>query len=342
MSQTKKCVVWDLDNTLWDGVCLEGDVSIREDVKAAIRELDRRGILHSIASRGDEETANNTLQRFGLADYFLVPQINWLPKSQSIVRISKDLLLSLDSIVFVDDDQFEREQIAFMLPEVMTIDAREAGGLPDRSEFTPASVTRESRERRGLYQAELNRKQMEQRFGSREEFLRSCEMKLKIRSMVEDDIPRVLELMTRTHQLNTTGRFVEREVLHQILRDPDGGGKVFVAELRDRFGTYGCIGTAIVNSAGAAVRLVYLAISCRVMGRGVERSIVAWVARSGLQWGSTTLEAEFRDTGKNRMMRALYLMMGLRERPGKDSAGTSVFAAPCASIPDGFVWVEVV
>ncbi len=342
MPQAKKCVVWDLDNTLWDGVCLEGEVSIREEVTASVQELDRRGILHSIASRGDEETAKNTLKVFGLEDYFLVPQINWLPKSQSIVRISKELGLSLDSIAFVDDDPFEREQVAFMLPEVMTIDSREAAGLPDRSEFTPVTVTRESRERRTLYQAELNRKQTERQFGSREEFLRSCEMKLKIRPMTEDDLLRVLELMTRTHQLNTTGRLFERGVLDRILRDPAGPTKVFVAELQDRFGAYGCIGTAIVDYAGPDMRLVYLAISCRVMGRGIERSIIAWLARSGLQAGSRCLEAEFRDTGKNRMMRAFYLTMGLRERPGKDDTGTSVFRAPCTQIPDGFAWVEVV
>ena len=73
MSHVKKCVVWDLDNTIWDGVCLEGAVSLRSGVAAAIRDLDARGILHSIASRGDEETARNTLRGFGLDAYFLVP-----------------------------------------------------------------------------------------------------------------------------------------------------------------------------------------------------------------------------------------------------------------------------
>jgi FkbH-like protein len=341
MSQVKKCVVWDLDNTIWDGVCLEGTVSLRRGVAAAIRDLDLRGILHSIASRGDEETARKTLKGFGLDAYFLVPQISWLSKSQSIVRISKELGLPLDSIAFVDDERFEREQVAFMLPEVTTIDSRVADGLPHRPEFTPGTVTNESHERRRFYQAELTRRQSGGQFPSREAFLRSCGMKLKIRSMNEDDVPRVLELMTRTHQLNTTGRLVEREELDRILHDPGVPTRVFVAELQDRFGAYGCIGTAMVNVEGPVMRLVYLAVSCRVMGRGIERSIVSWLARSAVQAGVVGFEAEFRDTGKNRMMQALYQMMGLRKRPGSDGAGTSLFCARSDRIPEVSSWLEV-
>jgi FkbH-like protein len=166
-------------------------------------------------------------------------------------------------------------------------------------------------------------------------------MKLKIRSMNEDDVPRVLELMTRTHQLNTTGRLVEREELDRILHDPGVPTRVFVAELQDRFGAYGCIGTAMVNVEGPVMRLVYLAVSCRVMGRGIERSIVSWLARSAVQAGVVGFEAEFRDTGKNRMMQALYQMMGLRKRPGSDGAGTSLFCARSDRIPEVSSWLEV-
>jgi FkbH-like protein len=341
MTPVRKCIVWDLDNTIWDGVCLEGAVSLRSGVADAIKALDRRGILHSIASRGDEETAMGTLRGFGLDAYFLVPQVGWLPKSQSIVRISKELGLPLDSIAFVDDEPFEREQVAFMLPEVMTIDSRDADDLPGRPEFNPGSGTTESRERRRLYQAELGRRSEERQFDTREAFLRSCAMKLRIRTMGEDDVPRVLELMTRTHQLNTTGRHVEREELDRLLQDSTGSTRVFVAELEDRFGAYGCVGTAMVNVTGPALRLVYLAVSCRVMGRGIERSIVSWLARSGLEAGVRTFEAEYRDTGRNRMMRALYQMMELRERPGSGDVGTSLFSAPSDRIPGVSPWVQV-
>ena len=165
-------------------------------------------------------------------------------------------------------------------------------------------------------------------------------MKLKIRPMDEVDIPRVLELMTRTHQLNTTGRLMEREELQQIFCDTAASTRIIVAELEDMFGGYGCIGTAMVQNNGHTSRLIYLAVSCRVMGRGIERSILAWIARRGQQDGKRWLEAEFRDTGKNRIMRALYLMEGLRNE--KEDAGTFLFRGECARIPDAPTWVEVV
>ena len=161
MPQLKKCVVWDLDNTLWDGVCLEGPVIVRKDVVGAIEELDRRGILHSVASRGDSEIATAVLKANGLEAYFLVPRINWLPKSRNIVAITNDLGISCDAVAFVDDDRFEREQVSFMLPEVVTIASEDAGQLPNRAEFSPSHVTREAGRRRDFYRSDMVRKEAE-------------------------------------------------------------------------------------------------------------------------------------------------------------------------------------
>ena len=114
--QAVKCLVWDLDHTLWDGILLEdSQVVLRPEVPAIIRTLDERGILHSIASRNDPAMAMDKLQQFGLADYFLWPQINWNPKSESIKTISERLSLGLDSFAFVDDQPFEREEVAFRI-----------------------------------------------------------------------------------------------------------------------------------------------------------------------------------------------------------------------------------
>ena len=144
---TKKCLVWDLDNTLWDGVCLEGDVQLRSEAATAITELDRRGILHSIASRGDADIALGQLRAFGLARYFLVPKVNWLPKTTNIIAIGRELRLSLDDVAFIDDDPFELEQVSMMLPSILTIDARAVADLPTSRAFTPTSVTDEARSR---------------------------------------------------------------------------------------------------------------------------------------------------------------------------------------------------
>ena len=102
-----KCIVWDLDNTLWNGTLLEGDdVRLRDRVRETLLELDSRGILHSIASRNHAGTALARLREFGLEEYFLYPQINWGSKAASIGVIAESLNIGLDAICFIDDDPF--------------------------------------------------------------------------------------------------------------------------------------------------------------------------------------------------------------------------------------------
>jgi len=276
-----------------------------------------------------------------LAKFFLAPQINWLPKSQSIIRISKVLRLSCDAIAFIDDDRFEREQVSYMLPDVLTLDARFASELPGLGDFSPADVTPEARDRRRLYQTELEATRAEAGFASREDFLASCEMKLTVRPMGEGDIPRGLELMTRTHQLNTTGLTLGRSDLEKIFRDAPDEPRVTVAELRDRFGRYGIIGAAIAESARPVWRLTSFAVSCRVMGRGIERAFLASLIRATNSRGYTHSEAAYRDTGRNRMMRALYQMMGFRAGGHAADPETILFRARIEDVPEVPRWVEV-
>jgi FkbH-like protein len=341
MGEVKKCVVWDLDNTVWEGVCLEGPVRLRPEVRQTLEELDCRGILHSIASRGDADTALQVLQNYKLTDYFLVPQINWQQKSANVVKIAEELGIALDAMAFVDDDVFEREQLSFMLPEVLTIDAGQVGELPQMAAFSPATLTQESRSRRLFYRAEQQRKQNEKQYPTREEFLKSCRMRLTVRRMKEADFPRVLELMSRTHQLNTTGKIFDPQELREMLQDKSGSVVVHVADLEDRFGSYGTIGVAIVISGVQPWRLIYLAISCRVLGRGIERAFLARLTEDARRHGLNTVEAAFRDTGRNKMMRSLYQMMGFRHRDSLTENGTLIFSARTDKIPAAPRWVEV-
>jgi FkbH-like protein len=343
MSTARKCLIWDLDNTLWEGVCLEGAVRLRPEAALAIKELDGRGILHSIASRGDADLAMGILRKFGLDSYFLAPQVNWLPKSQNIRKISQELRLPLDSMAFLDDDRFEREQVAYMLPGVLILDSAKLGTLPNLPAFAAAEVTPEARARRALYQAELERARQGTRFPSREEFLKFCRMRLTVRPMTWAEIPRVLELMTRTHRLNTTGLGMNRMTLENACRSAGGTKRVVVAELHDRFGSYGIIATAVMEVVPPTWRLTHLAISCRVMGRGIERALIASLADTAQQQGCLNAEALYRSTGRNRMMRALYQIMGFRaggeKEPGPKLKIFSARTEAIAGIPS---WVEVV
>jgi FkbH-like protein len=334
-SPTKKCIVWDLDNTLWDGAHLEGDVRVRPDARRAIEELDHRGILHSIASRGDEKLALEALHKTGLRDFFLVPQINWEPKPKNIIAISEALRLALDSLVFVDDEQFEREQVSYMLPEVMTIAADQAPKLSEHPFFRVEKVTPEALLRRDFYIAEQRRQNAQLDFPNREAFLKSCGMRLILRRMAAGDLPRVLELITRTHQLNTVGRLLTEEELR------DKRFCVEVAELTDRFGGYGTVGAAVVENTASSWKLHLLAVTCRVLGRGIERAILATLLAEAGRGGLSQAEALYRDTGKNRAMLALYQMMGFR-KCGCLEEGTAIFSLALERAPATPRWIEVV
>ena len=132
VSKTKKCVVWDLDDTLWSGTLAEDGldgITIKPELVEAIKLLDARGILNSVASKNDEELARAALQQFGLSQYMLFPQINWGPKSTSIRRIADELNLGIDSFVFVDDQAFERAEVMRANPEIIAMAPNQLGAL---------------------------------------------------------------------------------------------------------------------------------------------------------------------------------------------------------------------
>ena len=128
-----KCVVWDLDNTIWDGILLETDdlkqLKLRAEVLKVIQELDRRGILQSVSSKNDMEMAWPVVEKLGIAEYFLYPQIHWNAKSESIRQIAKSLNIGIDSLVLIDDSIFERKQVQSELPQVRTYDVDDLGKL---------------------------------------------------------------------------------------------------------------------------------------------------------------------------------------------------------------------
>src|SRR5258708_11166010 len=131
-----KCLVWDLDNTLWQGVLSEGnDVVLHDNIAMIVKELDGRGILQSIASKNDSTSALKKVDELGLREYFLYPQVNWNSKSASIQEIAKLINIGLDAIAFIDDDPFEREEVKHQLSAVLCLDARELGGLLEMPEM---------------------------------------------------------------------------------------------------------------------------------------------------------------------------------------------------------------
>jgi len=310
-----KCVVWDLDNTVWDGVLLEGDsLTLRADVVSIIRRLDGMGILHSVASKNDHAVAMRQLEAFGIADLFLYPEIGWNAKSASIRQIAAAFNIGLDAIAFVDDQDFERAEVAHALPQVTCVDVADLATAVKQAEFSPRFVTPESRQRRRMYQGQIARDSAEHEFaGTSEEFLASLGMVLTVGPARNEDLQRAEELTVRTNQLNSTGRTYTYAELDQLSTSPDH--LLLVASLTDRFGSYGAIGLALVEKGGYAWSLRLLLMSCRVVSRGVGTVLlnhVMGLARDA----QVRLQADLVETGRNRMMQIAYGFAGFTKIRG--------------------------
>ncbi|MET7637290.1 HAD-IIIC family phosphatase [Streptomyces sp. NPDC005438] len=296
-----KCLVWDLDDTLWGGTVLEGDdPRPLDEAVSTLHALDERGVLHAVASRGDEATALAHLDKLGLAELFTVLEVGWGAKSESVRRISETLGIGIDTLAFVDNDPVERAEVAAAHARVRCYAAEELAELPEREEFRSRHVTQEARGRRRLYQAEASRNQAQEAYeGTPAEFLASLDLELTLRAAAPDDLARAHELTVRTHQLNTTGRGYSMAELREMCDSPRY--QVLVAGLTDRFGSYGIIGLAVVEHVGERGVLRLLLLSCRVMSRGIGPALIGHVVRETLAEGRRP-EAEFVPTEVNRVM----------------------------------------
>jgi FkbH-like protein len=313
-----KCLVWDLDNTLWNGVLLEGDaVAVPEGARRALAELDRRGVLHSIASKNDAALAMSAVADADLAGYFLYPQIGWGAKSAAIRAITQALRLGPEAIAFIDDDPSELAEVSSELPEVLCLPADCIERLVDMPEFSPAVVTEEASQRRSMYQSEMVREQAEETFvGPKEAFLASLEMTFEIRRAEQGDLQRAEELTLRTNQLNSTGYTYSSEELDRLRTSPDH--LLLLGRLTDRFGEYGIVGLALLECTPAAWTIKLLLMSCRVVSRGVGLVMLSETMRRAKDAG-VRLQAEFRPTDRNRMMLMTYRFAGFEEAASSGS-----------------------
>lgn len=307
-----KCVVWDLDNTLWEGVLLEDDaVTLHSSVVEVIKMLDSRGILNSIASKNDHTVAMERLTQLGINMYFLYPQINWNSKSSSIQAIVSALNIGIDAIAFVDDQPFELEEVAFSIEGILCIDAKDISTILDMPEMQPRFITEDSGKRRLMYMSDAERDVAAKKFvGPQEAFLATLNMVFSISSAQEDDLQRAEELTVRTHQLNTTGYTYSYEDLNAF-RQSDTH-KLLVASLDDKYGPYGKIGLALVECHTGRWIIKLFLMSCRVMSRGVGTILLNYIMQLAKE-ANVDLQAEFVSNKRNRMMLVTYTFNGFKE-----------------------------
>ncbi|WSQ10706.1 HAD-IIIC family phosphatase [Streptomyces sp. NBC_01231] len=311
--KTVKCLVWDLDNTLWQGTVLEdGRVTLDPRVRDVVVALDERGILQAVASKNDHDLAWKWLEELGIAEYFILPEIGWHPKSQSIRRIADKLNFADAVMAFIDDQPAERAEVTHHLPEVRCYDAVRVLDLLDLPEFNPPTVTDESKQRRLIYQSGFEREAARGEFeGPDEDFLRTLDLELVVHRASETDLARVEELTLRTSQMNATGVHYSDEVLRDLLAD--SRHDVLVASMKDRFGSHGSIGIILLERRPSVWRLKLLATSCRVVSFGAGSVLLRWLMSQAALAGAH-LAGDFRRTERNRMMEVAYRFAGLTDQ----------------------------
>lgn len=312
---TVKCVVWDLDGTIWRDVAVELPPGARPRVLPealrAVRLLAERGIVNSLASRTDPAVAGLVEADPDLAGRFVAPQLGWGHKSDAIGRVAGELGIDPATVAFVDDDPFERAEVAAMLPEVLVLSPAELYARLDTPRFRPPVVTPDGRARAERYRHEQRRRSAEAAAGDRAGFLRGCRMRLAVGPAGAGDLDRLAELVARTHRFNSTGETWSRQRLAALAADP--GWSVPVARLADRFGDYGLIGAGLLERAGPALRL--FTVSCRAVGRGAPAGFLRWILARARAEGADRLLMDVRPHAANLELRVLLRGCGFRAAP---------------------------
>ena len=314
-----KVVVWDLDETLWTGILAEDGadgVTPRPEAVAAVRALDARGVLQSVASKNDPGEAAAALERHGLADFFLHPQVSWGPKSAAITAIAAALDLGVDSFVFIDDQPFERGEVAATHPALRTLPHTAVGELLQQP-FLDLPVTAESGRRRALYQAEAARKAaagpaVESGGDAYLEFLRGSGIELRIAPLTEADVERVYELSQRTNQLNFTGAKYTREQA-LALAAPVAGRACWTLRCADRFGDYGLIGFTVLDLRSGVIDDFFM--SCRVQRKRVEQAAFNQMLTTFREHGHPQARARFVRTQRNAAGARMLAELGFTQEP---------------------------
>ena len=325
---SRKCLVLDLDNTLWGGVIAEeglagiklgGDQTGEAFVafQEYIRCLKEKGVILAVCSKNNEADAKEPFERhpemrLKLHD-FAAFVANWEPKADSLVRIAETLNIGLDSLVFVDDNPVECAAVCRAVPQVDVIalpadPAYYTSTLSEYLMFETAAFTPEDARRTEQYRARSLAARLEKSAGSLEELWESLEMTATIAPFDELNLPRIVQLIGKTNQFNLTARRHGQAQLETFMQDPDCIH--FSLRLRDRFTDHGLVALMIVIQRGRILEIDTWLMSCRVIGRTVERTMLAHLCAHAAQRGATTIRGLYFPAAKNQLVKDLYSQFG--------------------------------
>ncbi len=317
LGKVRKCVVVDLDNTLWGGVAGEDGITgialghdypgnCYRDLQRELLKLYHRGILLAINSKNNEADALQIIDRHPdmilRREHFAGMRINWADKASNLQALARELNIGVDSMVFLDDNPRECELVRQVCPECEVI------CLPDQVYQIPQvlkdvtgleniRMTDEDRQKGTMYQSQAARRDFQESFETVEDFLRGLQLRVTIEEATDFSIPRIAQLTQKTNQLNLATRRYTEANIHNLSRNRSSA--VFSVSARDRFGDSGIIGVIILRMQEHECHIDTFLLSCRVIGRNIEQPMFAFIFEFVRQRGISALFAEYIPTPKN-------------------------------------------
>ena len=335
-----KVVALDCDNTLWSGICGEDGcegVSLdagRRALQDFMVEQREAGMLLTMASKNNEQEVLDTFAAHPEMPlqlrHFTSWRLNWDAKPENLISLSSELGLGLDSFIFVDDNPKECAEVSESLPQVLTL------ALPENIDRTPEFlkhvwafdhpvVTEEDRNRNVYYAQQQEFGAEVRRAASLEEFMASLDLRVSIQPPAPSKLPRVAQLTQRTNQFNlTTIRRTEAEI--QALEE------VYAVEVSDRFGDYGLVGVVICKTQPGELYVDTFLLSCRVLGRGVEHSVAAFLGQTAASRGLSRVAFPYERTKKNAPARDFLAGLSMGEQADQENG--FVLRVPSAALAD--------
>lgn len=350
---TKKCLVVDLDNTLWGGVIGEDGLDGIElgpdypgsafvEFQRAVLDLYRRGVILAIASKNNEADVDAVFaqHKFMLLQrsHFAASQVHWEAKSESLARIARQLGIGLEHIVFADDNPVECEQVRRQLPAVTVINLPKrpelyVDALLDEGLFDTLGLSDEDRRRGALYQQRAQAESMRSESGSIEDYYRSLAMELRIAPVAGATLARASQLTQKTNQFNlTTLRYSEADL---AARMGDPSWLLLTVGVRDKFGDNGIVGVMMAQAREGRLDIDTFLLSCRVIGRTVETAMLAHLCMAARERGIGKLSGQLRPSAKNLPARDLFERHGFT-RLGEDGSGNSTWELNLQNAPIGY------
>lgn len=327
-----KCVVLDCDGTLWGGVVGEdgvGGIQLGQSPKGSpfvefqrrLLELKRQGTVLAIASKNEEADVHAVLTEHPdcllSPEDFVATRINWEDKASNVNSIAQELNIGLDSLIFVDDNPAECERVASALPEVSVklVTAGNPSAAIDDERLESLVRTSEDTDRTEMYRAESERRNSRSEVASLESYLASLEMVVTIGMAGPEDLNRIAQLVKKTNQFNLTTRRHELDVISALIED--SSASVVWISVEDRFGPSGLVGCGIAILEGETARIDTLLMSCRVIGREIEKALLNKLGREARRWGAKVLVGEYRPSERNQQVECLYADLGFTPHEAK-------------------------